>query len=99
MTGEHQIIQLFIKHHARLWAMAYSIVRDHQLTEDTLQEVSIVLLNKKSQYDPERPFVAWALGITRLQAFKTLEKHRRSALLLDAHTLDCSRKHRRTATA
>ena len=69
--------------------MAFSIVRDHQLTEDTLQEVSIVLLNKKDQYEPDRPFVAWALGITRLQALKTMEKNRRSAILLDAHTLDC----------
>ena len=89
MTGDHQIIQHFIKHHSRLWAMAFSIVRDHQLAEDTLQEVSIVLINKKEQYDPERPFVAWALGITRLQALKTLEKHRRTGILLDAHTLDC----------
>ena len=42
-----------------------SIVPDFNQAEDVLQEVAVVLLRRFDEYDPSRPFAAWALGIAR----------------------------------
>lgn len=60
---------------ARYWTQAQpvvasfiaSMVPDFHAAEDLLQDVAVVLLRKFSEYDAQRPFVAWALGITRLE--------------------------------
>lgn len=87
MTKE-KVVGEFVKCHSRLWAMAQAITRDYHLTEDVLQEVSLVLIKKRDQFDPSRSFVAWALGITRLQAFKILDKRAKKTSHLDEETLD-----------
>jgi len=87
-VNKEDIVGEFVKCHSRLWAMAHAITRDHHLTEDVLQNVSLVLLNKAEQFDESRSFVAWALGITRLQAFKLLDKRSRDTSHIDKLSLD-----------
>jgi RNA polymerase sigma-70 factor, ECF subfamily len=36
--------------------------------DDVLQDVSLALVRSYHHYDPMRPFIAWALGIARIQA-------------------------------
>ena len=86
--NQEQIIAEFVKCHSRLWAMAHAITRDFHITEDTLQEVSLVLMKKADTYDDSRPFVAWALGITRFQAMKQLDKRAKNTSYIDHQTLD-----------
>ncbi len=42
------------------------------------------MLESYANYDPQRPFVAWALGIARNQVGTYLRQHRRNRVVLDA---------------
>ena len=72
----------------RLWTQAEptvagyvsSMVRDFHACEDLLQEIAVVLLRKFDEYDTDRPFVAWALGVARLEILSGRRSHARSRL-------------------
>jgi RNA polymerase sigma-70 factor, ECF subfamily len=49
--------------------------------EDVLQEVAVSVAKNYPNYDPERPFVAWALGITRNHMLMYFRKHYRDRLV------------------
>ncbi len=42
-----------------------AVVADPHQADDLLQEVAIALLRKFPDYDPQRPFVAWAMGMAK----------------------------------
>jgi RNA polymerase sigma-70 factor (ECF subfamily) len=44
-----------------------SLIPDFHAAEDLLQDVAVILLRKYGEYDPSRPFVAWAIGVARLE--------------------------------
>ncbi len=57
----------------RLWTQAHpaiagyiqAVVTDPHAADDVLQEVALTLLRKFSEYDPARPFVAYAMGVAK----------------------------------
>jgi RNA polymerase sigma-70 factor (ECF subfamily) len=59
----------------RLWAEAqpavaafvHAVVRDSAAAKDLLQETALVLFRRFADYDGDRPFIAWALGVARFQ--------------------------------
>ena len=68
----------------RLWTAAQPavasyvqvLVRDHAAAKDVLQETALVIFRRFSEYDEDKPFVTWALGIAR---FKVMSMQRDSA--------------------
>ncbi len=42
-----------------------SFLRDRTEAADVLQEIALIIVEKFEQWDPERPFIGWALGIAR----------------------------------
>ena len=42
-----------------------SFVRDRAQAEDLLQEVALIIVDRFETYEPDRPFIGWALGIAR----------------------------------
>lgn len=48
----------------------YSLVPNFHQTEDILQQVAVTLVREYGKYDPNRPFLPWALGIARNLALK-----------------------------
>jgi RNA polymerase sigma-70 factor, ECF subfamily len=44
-----------------------SLVPDFQQAEDVLQRVAVTLVRKYEQYDPTRPFGAWAIGVAKYE--------------------------------
>lgn len=56
--------------------------------EDVLQEVAIAVSREFASYDPERSFVAWALGIARNKMLMHFRKKRRDRLVFDEDMLD-----------
>ncbi|EDM28137.1 probable extracytoplasmic function alternative sigma factor [Lentisphaera araneosa HTCC2155] len=87
-----EIIANFSKEHRRLWAMAYSICHDYHLCDDILQEVSITLIKKADDFDSERAFLPWAIGITRIQALRASQKKKLDKLDLSEDSLDIIEK-------
>lgn len=54
-------------HQAALHRYILSLLPDRSLADDVLQETNLVLWRKAADYDPERPFLAWAFGVARHQ--------------------------------
>ena len=65
-----------------------SLVPDFQEAEDLLQEVALVLLRKFPEYDDQRPFVAWALGVARFEILHARRRHARSFVTAQSDVLE-----------
>jgi RNA polymerase sigma-70 factor (ECF subfamily) len=50
-----------------LTAFIRSLLPDFQQAEEVLQRVAVTLVRKFDQYDPDRPFAAWAIGIAKFE--------------------------------
>jgi RNA polymerase sigma-70 factor, ECF subfamily len=81
----------------KLWTLAQpvvsafvtSVVRDFSARDDVLQEVAVAVVESFERYDPQRPFVAWALGIAQNQVRLYFRRCRRDRLVFDEETV-CS---------
>ena len=73
MTPDHDSITSQRKALARLWVSAQPTlmsfitagVRDFHAAQDLLQDTAEAVAEGFDDYDPARPFTAWALGIAR----------------------------------
>lgn len=63
MDPHDEFIARFLQVERDLRAFIGSLVRDWHLREDVFQEVALTLFRQRGQYDPTRPFGAWARGI------------------------------------
>ncbi|QDU98606.1 sigma-70 family RNA polymerase sigma factor [Lignipirellula cremea] len=81
----------------RLWTLAQpavsafvtSVVRDFGDRDDVLQDTAVAVIESFDSYDPQRPFVAWAIGIARNQVGLYLRRRRRDRLVFDEETVAC----------
>ena len=55
-------------------------VPDFHAAEDLLQNVAVTLLRKFDEYDPARPFIAWAIGIAKFEVLRHRRRQARSVL-------------------
>ena len=82
---------------ARHWALAQpkvsafvtSVVRDFSDRDDILQDIAVAVFESFDSYDPDRPFMAWAMGVARNQVGLYLRRRRRDRLLFDQATVEC----------
>ena len=80
----------------RLWTEAQpvvaayirALVRDFQEAEDLLQEVAVILLRKFPEYDAERAFVAWGIGIAKREVLMARRRHARDFLCCETDLLE-----------
>lgn len=61
----------------------YAHVHDTSLTADIVQDVSVVLWRKYDQYQPDRSFLKWAMGIARNEILHANRQSARSRVLFD----------------
>lgn len=61
--------------------------------EDVLQEVAVSVATNYGNYDPSRPFLAWALGITRNHMLMYFRKHHRDRLLFNHQLMEVVGRH------
>jgi RNA polymerase sigma-70 factor (ECF subfamily) len=85
--SENRFLQHFVPAQRALRAYLHAATRDVHETDDLLQEVSNVLWEKFDQYDEGRPFVAWAVGIARLQVLKWRQAKHRARKILSEQAL------------
>ncbi|MEM9369294.1 MAG: sigma-70 family RNA polymerase sigma factor [Planctomycetota bacterium] len=65
-----------------------SLVRDQWAVRDIVQNTSLALLRKFSDFDESRPFLPWALGVAKFEVLGHFRDHARSRLISDARLLD-----------
>lgn len=68
-------------------AFIRSIVRNPTDVDDVLQDTAYRIAMKFDDYDPQRPFVAWAIGIARNCVLEWHRAHARDRHLFDAETV------------
>jgi RNA polymerase sigma-70 factor (ECF subfamily) len=61
----------------RVEAFIVSLVVDFHQAADILQNVAMVVVRKREEFDPERPFLPWALQIAQLEVLKHRRTHAR----------------------
>lgn len=64
---KQEFLRHFLSSESSLRGYILTHVRDFGVAEDLLQQTALVLWQKFDQYDPGRPFLAWALGVARLE--------------------------------
>jgi RNA polymerase sigma-70 factor, ECF subfamily len=80
----------------RLWTLALpavsafitSLLRDFRDRDDVLQETAVAVLESFDHYDPELPFVAWAIGVARNQVRLHCRRQNRQNLAFDSEAVD-----------
>jgi len=68
-------------------AFVTSVVRDFTARDDVLQEIAVAVIESFDRYDPERPFIGWALGIAQNQVGLYFRRVRRDRLVFDEQTM------------
>ena len=81
MAKKSADLENFIWHYSRsqlqILGFIQLLVPSTNEAEDILQETSLVLLNKWSEFDQDRDFTKWACGVARYEVFKFLRKKRK----------------------
>lgn len=91
MLEENQQIQF-----TKLWTAAQptvnqyvaSLIRDQSTVRDVVQETSLTLLRKFSEYDNSRPFLPWALGVAKFEVLSQKRDWARNRIFSDTEFLE-----------
>src|SRR5256885_9759996 len=68
------LVRLLIRHQAELFRYIFSLVPHQEDARDALQETCVALYRKFADYDPAKPFLAWAYGFAYLEVLKQRER-------------------------
>jgi RNA polymerase sigma-70 factor (ECF subfamily) len=88
------LVRLLSKHQEGLFRYIFALLPHEEDARDVLQETSVAVCRKFADYDPSRPFLAWACGFAHLEILKHRERSRRRALLLSPELIDCLARER-----
>lgn len=88
MNRNEQLAMHWTRAQPTVAAFITALVGDFNDAEDILQQTAVALVRKFDDYDPDRPFIAWAIGIARLQVLKyrrdqAVERRRFSDAMID----------------
>jgi RNA polymerase sigma-70 factor (ECF subfamily) len=71
------LVRLLSKHQDELFRYIFALLPHEEDARDVLQETSVALYRKFAEYDPEKPFLAWAYGFAYLEVLKQRERNQR----------------------
>lgn len=83
-----QLALLWGKAQHAVSAYIHAAVRNHHDSEDVIQATVSYIAHHFDDYDPTRPFVAWAIGIARYRILEHRNQNQRKPLLLNDDALD-----------
>jgi RNA polymerase sigma-70 factor (ECF subfamily) len=76
------LVRLLSKHQADLFRYVYALLPHEEDARDVLQETCVALYRKFEEYDPDKPFLAWAYCFAYLEVLKQRERNQRGTRLL-----------------
>ena len=85
--GHQEFVKAFLYEQRRLSAYLLGATGDVHAAEDLLQTVARILWEKLADYDPTRPFGAWATGIAQLEVLKWRQQAARSREVLSEDSM------------
>jgi RNA polymerase sigma-70 factor (ECF subfamily) len=87
------VVQLLLKHRAKLLGAIRAMVADEHLAEDIFQEVSIAAIAKCGEIADLEHFAPWVRCAARFQALMALRNRNRLPRALSAEALDALEAH------
>ncbi len=72
------VVGMLMRHRNSLHAFVLAAVRDLDLAEDVLQDVSLAICSSWKSYDPSQPFLRWARAVARNRVRDIFRCRRRS---------------------
>jgi RNA polymerase sigma-70 factor (ECF subfamily) len=78
-TNGELLVRLLSRHQGALFRYIFALLPHAEDARDVLQETSVALYRKADEYDPIKPFLAWAYGFALLEILKHRKRVRRSS--------------------
>lgn len=88
MNSQEQFTRCWTEAQPKLAGYISALVPDFQEAEDLLQNVAVILLRKFPEYDTQRPFIAWAIGVTKREVLMARRCHARNFLCYQTDLLE-----------
>ncbi|NNE90575.1 MAG: sigma-70 family RNA polymerase sigma factor [Verrucomicrobiales bacterium] len=88
MDSNSDFVRLWTRHQAEVGRYVYSMIPRSADAAEVLQDVSVLLWKKWDKYDPERPFVPWAIRFAYLEVLKWRQKLAREKLVFSDSLLE-----------
>ena len=85
---QEYFMRLWTTHQRAVANYLHAVVRDRATADDLLQETALHAFRRFAEYDRERPFVAWALGIARFKVLGLRRDHARSRVIFHDEALE-----------
>lgn len=83
-----KFVRLLTEHQNRLYGYVFSLLGDHSRAADVVQETNLVLWRKIEEFQPDRPFLPWAIAVARFQVMAHLRDRKRDRCLLDTELVE-----------
>jgi RNA polymerase sigma-70 factor (ECF subfamily) len=83
-TSGELLVRLLSRHQGDLFRYIFALLPHAEDARDVLQETSVALYRKSDEYDPSKPFLAWAYSFALLEILKHRKRLRRSHHLAEA---------------
>ena len=88
MKNQAQFVERLTGQTRTLYAFAYSLVRNHQDSEEIVQKTSVIMWDKYESYDENASFGAWSRSILYRVAMNHLRARKRDAILCEPEVLE-----------
>jgi RNA polymerase sigma-70 factor (ECF subfamily) len=82
------LVRLLSRHQADLFRYIFALLPHEEDARDVLQETSVALYRKFADYDPDKPFLAWAYRFAYLEVLKQRERNQRDTRHLSRDLLE-----------
>lgn len=76
------LVRLLSRHQEELFRYIFALLPHEEDARDVLQETSVALYRKFADYDPSKPFLAWAYRFAFLEVLKQRERNQRGSRYL-----------------
>lgn len=74
LTDPERLAALWTQSQPAVSAYLATVLPDYHSRQEVLQNTAVVLVRKFADYDPDRPFTAWAIGVARFELLKHRSK-------------------------
>ena len=88
LATQKQLMLLMTQHQRRIFSYIYTLVPSRTDADDILQETSLVICEKFSQFKPGTDFAAWACQIAYWEVRRARQKYARAKVVFDQEVVD-----------
>jgi RNA polymerase sigma-70 factor, ECF subfamily len=87
MLPDERFTRCWTQAQAAIAGYVSALVPDQHAADDLLQDIAVALMRKFADYDPGRPFIAWAMGIAKMEILTMRRDRARAASRFRAATV------------